>query len=178
MRYRRSDVAGGTYFFTVNLAERQNTLLVDEINKLRGIMNKVKRQHPFKIDAMVVLPDHLHVMWTLPINDNDFVTRWMLIKSGFSRQIPKSERINQSRQIKGERGIWQRRYWEHLIRDEDDFENHVNYIHYNPVKHGHVERAVDWPYSSIHEYIAKDLLGRDWGNGGTDVKGDGFGERL
>ena len=178
MRYRRSDVAGGTYFFTVNLAERQNTLLVDEINKLRNAMNKVKRQHPFKIDAMVVLPDHLHVMWTLPVNDNDFVTRWMLIKSGFSRQLPKSERINQSRQAKGERGIWQRRYWEHLIRDEDDFEHHVNYIHYNPVKHGHVDHAVDWPYSTIHDFIAKGLLNRDWGHIGHGGGSDIFGERA
>lgn len=177
MHYRRADVKGGTYFFTVNLAERQSTLLVDEIDKLRSIMNKVKRQHPFKLDAIVVLPDHMHVMWTLPVNDNNFVTRWMLIKSGFSRQMPKGEKITQSRKTKGERGIWQRRYWEHLIRDENDYEKHVDYIHYNPVKHGHVKRAVDWPYSSIHDYIEKGILIQDWGCRENCVNGDVFGER-
>jgi len=158
MRYRRADVKGGAYFFTVNLAQRQNTLLVDEIDKLRNIINKVKKQYPFKLDAMVVLPDHMHAIWTLPVNDNNFATRWMLIKSGFSRQIPKRERINKSRKTKGERGIWQRRYWEHLIRDEYDYEQHVDYIHYNPALHAHVERAMDWSYSSIHEYISKGIL--------------------
>ncbi len=102
MRYRRANVTGGKYFFTVNLAERQNTLLVDEMDTLRNVINQLKRSHPFKIDAMVVLPDHLHMLWTLPVDDSDFATRWMLIKSGFSRQIPKRERINQSRRTKGE----------------------------------------------------------------------------
>lgn len=175
MRYRRADVKGGTYFFTVNLAERKNSLLVTEFDKLRDIMNTVKRQHPFILDAMVVLPDHLHVMWTLPAYDNDFAVRWMLIKSGFSRRIPEGERVSHSRKAKGERGIWQRRFWEHLIRDDNDFERHVDYIHYNPVKHGYAERAADWPHSSIHEYIARGVLSRDWGSGGHDVKGDGFG---
>ncbi len=177
MRYRRADIKGGTYFFTVNLAERKNTLLVDEIDKLRNIMNKVKKQHPYRLDAMVVLPDHLHAIWTLPVDDNNFVTRWMLIKSGFSRQIAKEERVNKSRKTKGERGIWQRRYWEHLIRDEYDYEKHVDYIHYNPVKHGHVERAVDWPYSSIHEYISKGMLNRDWGHSEGSLNGKMYGEK-
>ena len=94
-----------------------------------------------------MLPDHLHAIWTLPPGDADFATQWMLIKSGFSRYITMNERRNASRISKGERGIWQRRYWEHLIRDERDFERHVDYIHYNPVKHGHVHRASEWPYS-------------------------------
>ena len=178
MEYRRSDVLGATYFFTVNLHDRRNTLLVDEIDKLRNVINRVKKQHPFKLDAMVVLPDHLHAMWTLPINDNNYANRWMLIKAGFSRQIPKQEWISSSRQSKGERGIWQRRYWEHLIRDEQDYENHVNYLHFNPVKHGYVERAVDWPYSSIHKHLSKGILRRDWGyidDGSDEVK---FGERV
>ena len=107
MRYRRAKITGGTYFFTVNLAERQNTLLVDEIEALQTVMKQVKKNHPFKIDAMVVLPDHIHALWTLPADDCDFATRWMLIKSGFSRQQPKRERINNSSgQTKGERGIW------------------------------------------------------------------------
>jgi len=175
MRYRRADIKGGTYFFTVNLAERQNTLLVDEFDKLRHAMNKVKKQRPFKLDAMVVLPDHLHAMWSLPVGDSDYATRWMLIKAGFSRQIPRLERINKSRQTKGERGIWQRRYWEHLICDEDDYEKHFDYIHYNPVKHGYVAQAVDWPYSTLHEQISNGTLNRDWGCANNDVM---FGERL
>ncbi len=158
MKYRRSDVAGGTYFFTVNLADRNQTLLVDEFDILRDVINKVKKQHPFCLDAMVVLPEHLHALLTLPPDDKDFATRWMLIKSGFSRQLPKLEKINKSRKRKGERGIWQRRYWEHLICDSNDFKRHVNYIHYNPVKHGYVKIAVDWPYSTIHQYIKKNLL--------------------
>ena len=123
MRYRRATVKGGTYFFTVNLAERQKTLLVDEFDILRNIINKVKKQHPFHLDAMVVLPDHVHIMWTLPLNDNNYATRLGLIKAGFSRQLPKTERINKSRINKGERGIWQRPYWEHLIQNDDDYEH-------------------------------------------------------
>ena len=174
MKYRRADRKGGTYFFTVNLAERNGSLLVDEIETLRSVINKVKKQHPFKLDAMVVLPEHLHALLTLPQKDNDFATRWMLIKAGFSRQLPKLERINDSRKAKGERGIWQRRYWEHLIRDEKDFAKHVDYIHYNPVKHGYVKRAVDWPYSTIHEYIKQGLLDQNWGYDNDD--GMSFGE--
>ncbi|HFD13132.1 MAG TPA: transposase [Crenotrichaceae bacterium] len=178
MHYRRADVKGGTYFFTVNLAERNNTLLVDEIDVLRNVMNKVKKQHPFKLDAMVVLRDHLHMLWTLPVYDNDYATRWMLIKSGFSRQIPKRERINTSRRTKGERGIWQRRYWEHLIRNECDYEKHVDYIHNNPVKHGYVKCATDWLYSSIHTYILKGILSHDWGYNDDGIDEDMFGEKT
>ncbi len=114
--------------------------------------------HPFVIDAMVVMPDHLHCLWTLPENDGDFSTRWGLIKAGFSRQLAATERVSISRKSKGERGVWQRRFWEHLIRDELDFERHVDYIHYNPVKHGYVTRPVDWQFSSIHRYIKTRLL--------------------
>ncbi len=151
----------------MNLAERHNTLLVDEMDTLRNIINQVKRNHPFKIDAMVVLPDHLHALWTLPVDDKDFATRWMLIKSGFSRQIPKYER-----------GIWQRRYWEHLIRDEHDYEKHVDYIHHNPVRHGYVKCATDWLYSSIHTYISKGILSHDWGYNDDGFDGDMFGEKV
>ena len=150
MRYRRTDVAGATYFFTVNLAERHRTLLTEHIALLRTVMHGVKQRHPFHIDAMVILPDHLHCVWTLPQGDADYPLRWTLIKAGFSRRIPKTEWRNVSRVDKGERGVWQRRYWEHLIRDERDYARHVDYIHFNPVKHGYVQRAADWPYSSIH----------------------------
>ena len=163
MQYRRADVAGGTYFFTVNLAERKNTLLVDHIFQLRLAFNKTKKQHPFYLDALVILPEHLHTVWTLPRNDNDFAKRWTLIKSNFSRQLPKTERINKSRQQKGERGIWQRRYWEHLIRDDLDYQRHVDYIHYNPVKHGYVNNPTDWEYSTIHQHIKDGKAQPNWG---------------
>lgn len=176
MRYRRSDIKGGTYFFTVNLQNRNSRLLVDKIDVLRTVINQVKQRHRFKVDAMVVLPEHLHAMWTLPVDDYDYATRWMLIKSGFSRQIPKHESISISRQSKGERGIWQRRYWEHCIRNQEDYEKHVDYIHYNPVKHGYVKRAVEWPFSTIHEFIKKGVLNPDWGYSEDCVKGEQFGE--
>lgn len=104
--------------------------MVEHADVLRAVIREVQSRHPFRIDAMVVLPDHLHAIWTLPMNDKDFSVRWMLIKSGFSRRLPLGERRNKSRMAKGERGIWQRRFWEHLIRDENDYERHVNYIHY------------------------------------------------
>ncbi len=175
MRYRRADVQGGIYFFTVNLAERKKTILVDEIDKLKSSILKVKKYHPFEIDAFVVMPDHLHAVWTLPDGDNDFATRWMLIKAGFSRQINKNERINASRQSKGERGIWQRRYWEHLIRDEKDFERHIDYIHYNPVKHGFVKNVGDWRYSTFHRYVETGIYPINWG-GKEFEEVAGFGE--
>jgi putative transposase len=163
MRYRRAEVCGGTYFFTVNLADRKSQLLTDNVDLLRVCVKRVQARHPFTIDAMVVLPDHLHAMWTLPLDEHDYSMRWGLIKSGFSRQLPKTERINKSRLHKGERGIWQRRFWEHLIRDERDYENHVQYIHSNPVKHGLAERAIDWPHSTVHDYVSKGLLDHEWG---------------
>lgn len=125
---------------------------------------------------MVVLPEHLHAIWTLPQNDVNYPMRWQLIKAGFSRGMNKEENISASRKSKGERGIWQRRYWEHLIRDDDDYEKHVNYIHYNPVKHGYVARAADWSYSSIHRYIKQGVISADWGVGINIGNGD-FGER-
>lgn len=176
MRYRRADVAGGTYFFTVNLAERSRTLLLDRVDVLRTVIQEVKRRHPFQIGAMVILPDHLHALWTLPEDDGDYPTRWMLIKAGFSRRIAPGERRNVSRISKGERGIWQRRYWEHLIQDEQDYARHVDYIHYNPVKHGHVQRASDWSYSSIHQHIAAGFINEDWGVETLDEDAK-FGER-
>ncbi len=167
MRYRRAKIKGGTYFFTVNLADRSSTLLIDKIDALRAAIRRIKSQHPFEIDAMVVLPDHLHAIWTLPNDDDDYAVRWNLIKAAFSRHIPENEKRSPSRLSKGERGIWQRRYWEHLIRDEQDFNRHVDYIHYNPVKHGYAQNPVDWQYSSIHRFITKGFLSVDWGSGIT-----------
>jgi REP-associated tyrosine transposase len=141
--YRRTFLAGGTYFFTVNLAERRGALLTEHIGLLRSAFRSVRTRHPFAIEAAVILPDHLHMIWTLPEGDAAFATRWRLVKSAFSHGLPRSEAISASRIAKGERGIWQRRYWEHALRDEDDFLRHVDYIHFNPVKHGHAARVQD-----------------------------------
>jgi putative transposase len=173
MRYRRARMPGGTYFFSVNLAERKRTLLVDHIDDLRKAVRKVLTDHPFHIDTMVVLCDHLHAVWTLPEGDADFSMRWALIKAGFSRCIPADERRSQSRITKGERGIWQRRFWEHLIRDEKDYAAHLDYIHYNPVKHGYVQSVAEWPYSTFYRYVEQGMHDKGWAT--EQDKGD-FGE--
>jgi len=160
--YRRSRAAGGTFFFTVNLNDRSSTLLVDHIDALRQAIRQVKARHPFDILAMVVMPDHLHALWRLPEDDRDYPLRWSLIKADFSCQLPPLETVNLSRRLKRERGVWQRRYWEHQIRDEQDLQRHLDYIHFNPVKHGHARKAVEWPYSSIHRYVRAGLLPADW----------------
>jgi len=162
MRYRRANTPGGTYFFTVNLADRSSRLLVDRIDDLRASVRMVKQRHPFEIVAWIVLPEHLHAIWTLPQDDADYSTRWALIKAGFSRRIERSEPIRPSRRAKGERGLWQRRFWEHQIRDEIDLQRHIEYVHFNPVKHGHTLRAADWRFSSIHRYMRLGDLPGDW----------------
>lgn len=176
MRYRRAWVPGGTFFFTANLQDRRHDLLVRHVNVLRKAFQTVYARHPFRIEAIVVLPDHLHAIWTLPEDDTDFATRWGLIKASFSRAIPAGEKISGSRISKGERGIWQRRFWEHGIRDDEDLRRHVDYIHWNPVKHGYVEQAKDWPYSSFHRFVERGLLPVDWGSA-MDFRDTGFGER-
>lgn len=168
-RYRRMYVPSGTYFFTVNLAVRGGDLLLREIDALRDAVRVTKAERPFQIDAFVVMPDHLHAVWTLPEGDADFSVRWGAIKSRFTRRVglhptratdhpspylKMSKRVgsnpiirSQSKVRSGDAGIWQRRFWEHYIRDEADYTAHVDYCHWNPVKHGFVERAVDWSYS-------------------------------
>ena len=164
-QYRRPHTPGATWFFTVNLAQRRgNTLLVDHVDHLRESLRRVKQQHPFRIDAMVVLPEHLHAIWTLPPGDHAIGIRWGLIKSGFSRALPKTEHRRISRISRGERGIWQRRFWEHQIRDDADMTAHIDYIHYNPVKHGWAKRVADWPHSTFHRYVEKGWFGIDWGS--------------
>jgi putative transposase len=160
--YRRSNLAGASYFFTVNLADRSQTLLTDHIDLLRKAFEYTRERHPFVVDAIVVLPEHIHAIWTLPAEDSDFALRWRLIKTVFSRGLPHGEHRSNSRQSKGERGIWQRRYWEHLIRDEADFSRHVDYIHINPVKHGFVSRVAEWPHSSFHRYVQAGILPQNW----------------
>lgn len=168
--YMRSRVKGGTYFFTVNLAERHgNTLLVDHINALKAAFQRTRQDLPFAMPGYVVLPEHLHCLWRLPDDDDDFPTRWRLIKSRFSRSLPAGERRSRSRIGKNERGFWQRRYWEHLVRDEADFRRCLDYIHYNPVKHGHAAHACDWPHSSFRHWVARGVYPMDWaatGDGG------------
>ncbi|WGS86328.1 transposase [Methylomonas sp. UP202] len=162
--YRRAFVPGGTWFFTVNLLERKNNdLLVLEIDLLRETVRAVRKRYPFHIDAWVVLPDHMHAVWTLPPGDADFSKRWRLIKSGFSRALPKTEYRSNVRKVANERGIWQRHFWEHLIRDETDFERHVDYVHVNPLKYGLVTRVIDWPYSSFHRYVENGIYPGNWG---------------
>ena len=162
MHYRRAPAPGGTFFFTVNLHDRHGDLLTRHIHALREAVRQVKARHPFTIVAWVVLPEHMHAVWALPTDDADFATRWALIKANFSRAIGQGEPVSASRRRKGERGIWQRRFWEHQIRDQRDLAHHVDYAHINPVKHGHVPRAADWPFSSIHRYIGQGAFGADW----------------
>jgi putative transposase len=151
--YRRNFVPGGSYFFTVNLADRRLSLLTEHIDLLRAAFRGVRAQHPFEVEAAVVLPEHLHMIWSLPEGDADFAVRWRLIKGTFSRALPRDERLTPSRLGKRERGIWQRRYWEHTLRDEGDFVRHVEYIHFNPVKHGYASRVQDWPFSSFRRWV-------------------------
>jgi putative transposase len=161
VRYRRNFVAGGTYFFTLTLADRRSRVLTDHVGALRAAFLTVRRSRPFTIDAIVVLPDHLHVVMTLPAGDADYPNRWRLIKRSFSEAVT-SGQLRVPRRLNGEYALWQRRYWEHTIRDDRDFERHVDYIHFNPVKHGLVARVRDWPHSSFHAYVRRGLLPEDW----------------
>jgi putative transposase len=149
VRYRGNFIPGGTFFFTVTLAERRSTALVDHIGTLRSAFRAARHARPFAIDAIVVLPDHLHAILTLPTNDADFPGRWRKIKGHFSNALIEVG-LDLKRWQNGDLALWQRRYWEHTIRDERDFARHVDYVHFNPVKHGLAQRVRDWPYSSFH----------------------------
>ena len=173
--YRRAFVPGGCWFFTVNLLDRRKTLLVDQIETLRRAVAATRQSYAFTIDAFVVLPDHLHAVWSLPAGDSDFSTRWRLIKNRFARALPKQEVLNAVRMARNERGIWQRRFWEHLIRDEADYARHVEYCYINPLKHGFVKRVRDWPHSSFHRDVRAGIFPLDWA-GDCETSGD-FGER-
>jgi putative transposase len=166
MQYRRAQTPGATYFFTVVTYQRQQLFCQPEVvDLLRSAFRMVKAQFPFAIDAIVVLPDHLHCLWTLPEGDADFSNRWRLIKSEFSRHCPDAykQQRSASRLDKGEQAIWQRRFWEHQIRDERDFAQHVDYVHYNPVSHGLVMAPKDWVYSSFHRYVQDGYYSPNWG---------------
>ena len=170
--YRRWRVPGGSYFFTVNLHDRSRQLLVTHIDALRCAFREVRAAHPFHLDAIVVLPEHLHAVWTLPADDADYSTRWRQIKAAFSRTLPAVEARSASRRRHHERRLWQRRFYEHLLRDEADYARHVDYIHYNPVKHGYASAPADWPYSSLHAYIRRGVLPPDWGTNGLEFELD------
>ena len=161
--YRRYRVPGGTYFFTITLLDRRGDLLVRHIDALREVVRRTRLERPFHIDGWVVMPEHMHCIWTLPAGDIDYSNRIKAIKIRFSRVVPCLEFRNEARAIKGERGIWQRRFWEHAIRDERDYAHHMDYLHFNPVKHGLVRNVADWPHSSFHRCVEKGLYPSDWG---------------
>lgn len=162
--YRRAWHPGGTYFFTMNLLRRRgNDLLTRHVGSLREAVRGVRSAHPFEILGWVVLPDHVHCVLRLPPGDADFALRLRLIKAAFSKALPREEWRSAVRQRRGERGVWQRRFWEHLIRDEPDYRAHMDYLHFNPVKHGLVMRVQDWPYSTFHRLVAEGVYPIDWG---------------
>ncbi|WP_290653717.1 transposase [Aquisalimonas sp.] len=160
--YRRFRVPGGTYFFTVVTHQRRPFFRHPaNVQRLRTAIRRIRDTHPFHIDAMVILPDHLHALWTLPKDDDDYTRRLRLVKSLFTQSAPDlpAERARRS----GEGAVWQRRYWEHVIRDGEDFRRHVDYIHYNPVKHGLVAHPREWPYSSFHRAVQRGWYPPHWG---------------
>ena len=174
VRYRRNLLPGGTFFFTVTLDDRRSSALIDHVDKLRGAFRVARTERPFTIDAIVILPDHLHAIITLPDADADFSGRWRRIKSLFTRQLTASG-VPVSRNHRGEFALWQRRFWEHTVRNDADFKRCADYIHFNPVRHRLVASPSDWPYSSLHRYIRTGVLPADWG-GASEVSGN-FGER-
>ena len=175
--YRRNRIAGATYFFTVTLRNRQSDLLVSHIDDLRHAFRTTKQKYPFTIDALVVLPEHLHALFTLPEADHDYSTRWREIKSCFVRRL-KHKDLEADYSNKSSARIWQNRFWEHTIRDQRDYATHFNYIHINPVKHGLVTRVADWPHSSFHRYVKQGILNVDWSGDALNATDAGFGERA
>jgi len=173
VRYRRNLVPGAAFFFTVALADRRSSRLTTHISDLREAFRTARSERPFEIDAIVVLPDHLHAVLTLPDGDADFPHRWRRIKTIFTRRLLSAGAALPSRDGTG-RVLWQRRYWEHTIRDDTDYGRHVDYIHYNPARHGLVSNPADWPYSSLRRFIRRGILAADWGGAAGD-DGD-FGE--
>ena len=175
VRYRRNRIEAGTYFFTVTVTDRRSSILVDNIAALRAAFRTTRQERPFSIDAIVVLPEHIHVLMSLPLNDADYSGRWRRIKGLFSRSVARSTQIK--RDSRGEYELWQRRFWEHTIRDDRDFERHADYIHYNPVKQGLVGSVSNWPYSSFHRYVRLGILPADWA-GDAGFATQNFGERT
>ncbi len=163
MDYRRFYQPGGRYFFTVTTYQR-TPILKDraQIDRLRKSFSRVRSKRPFEIDAIVILPDHLHTVWQLPEGDADYSTRWSMIKHDFSIALHGTP-VNSSRRSRREKGIWQRRFWEHVIRDDMDWKRHMDYVHFNPVKHGYALSPADWPYSTFKQAVQKGWYPNDWG---------------
>lgn len=168
VQYRRNYLPGGTFFFTVTLRNRQLRLLTEHLDLLRQAFREVRAERHFEIDAIVILPEHLHAIWTLPENDADYSTRWKSIKGSFTRRL-KDRGLPFTPDARGEHGLWARRFWEHTIRDETDLQKHIDYIHFNPVRHAHVSRPIDWPHSSLRRYVKEGILSNDWGSPGIDL---------
>ncbi len=175
VNYRRSRIAGGTYFFTVALRDRRSTLLIEQIGLLRTAIRRVRMRRPFTSDAIVILPEDLRAVMTLPEGDDDHSGRWRAVKSVFTRGLRRAG-LPVPASTGGGHAVWQSRFWEHTIRDEIDLRRHGDYIHWNPVKHGLVGRAVDWRFSSFHRYVREGLLTADWAGDPADEAGAGFGE--
>lgn len=168
--YRRS-YDGTTYFFTVVTKGRQGFLCTENARRvLRNAVATTRRKHPFAIDGWVLLPDHLHCIWTLPDEDRDYSKRWSAIKARFSRGFKTHFRPNKlsgSAAGKREAGIWQRRFWARKMMDERDFGAHMDYIHYNPVKHGLAKSPTEWPWSTFHRWVHRGVYEANWGAGGV-----------
>lgn len=165
MHYRRAFAPGGCFFFTLVTHRRRPVFAsAQAVGVLRSAFCNVRQSRPFDIDAMVVLPDHLHCIWSLPPGDADFSTRWRLIKTWSTKHCEPGHRAQ---------AMWQQRYWEHQVRDDADFARHVDYIHYNPVKHGLALSAGDWPYSSFSRHVEAGVYSADWGQSAIDFEGIG-----
>jgi len=177
--YRKIKQPGATFFFT--LATYQRRKILDKApyyQALKSAISAVRKTHPFTIEAFVLLPDHLHCIWTMPSNDCDYAIRWGLIKNQVSRQekaLTKTAMIGQSR-ISEESGFWERRVWKHQIGDDKDYAVHVDYIHWNPVKHGYVSKVNHWPYSSFHKFVKKGVYPPDWSGMPNEELEMSFGE--
>ena len=177
----RSEMPGGTFFFTLVTYRRRKILTQPESRIiLREVILEVRREHPFTVDAWVLLPDHLYCIWTLPKGDGNFSKRWGLIKAGFSRKarplLHRTTWMTDSKERHRESTIWQRRFWEHQVRDDEDLHKHLDYIHFNAVKHGLVTNPADWPYSTFHRYVKQSLYPVNWGETITFGPGLSFGE--
>jgi putative transposase len=168
MRYRRLKVEGASYFFTL-VTEHRRKLFADAetVELLRQAIARIGERHPFEVEAQVVMPDHLHALWRMPEKDADYSTRWRLIKEAFTKACVKRHgraAIDPARAARGEQSLWQRRFWEHLIRDEEDFGAHLDYIHLNPVHHGYVTAPRDWPHSTFARWVARGVYEPEWGS--------------
>ena len=173
--YRRSRTPDTPYFLTAAIHERGTRLLLDHIDHLRAAFRCAVTQDPFRIDAIVVLPDHFHLLMTLPEGDVDFSARVQTIKRRFTFGLLQAG-ASVATNAKREADVWQRRFWEHTIRDDGDFARHVEYIHYNPMKHGLVASAREWPHSSFHRFVKDGIVAEDWGSAAPDEPATPTGE--